>query len=45
MALAANSENVGMTLITELTSNLRRYMIMTGVESLADMHKGALLKV
>ena len=45
LALAADSENGVRTLITGLAENLRRYMIMTGVEIPADAHKGILLRV
>lgn len=45
LALAADSENGVRTLINELAESLRRYMIMTGVDSPADAHKEILLEV
>jgi len=45
LALAADGENGVRTLITELAEQLRRYMIMTGVESPTHAHRGILLEV
>lgn len=45
LALAADGENGVRTLMTELTTQLVRYMIMTGIENPASAHKGILMEL